>query len=104
MEPRIVQRATMPPAKCVISGDIDGPFIDTGVRCDQVAPYIYLHVPVVEWLARELCEMVPKAEVDAIREAFEGQTERIAELEKFVEAHQAFSTAVEGLEAEPVAA
>lgn len=85
----------MPPANCVVSGDIDGPFIDTGVRCDQVAPYIYLHVPVVEFYARELLEMVPKAEVEAMRKQLEDYSERIAQLERFVEAHQVFANAVE---------
>lgn len=90
----------MPPAKCAVSGDIDGPFIDTGVRCDQVAPYIYLHVPVVEWYARELLEMVPRAEVEAMREQLASYAEKIANLERFVEAHQVFANAVEEMQPE----
>lgn len=101
MEPRIVQSAPMPPAKCAISGDMEGPFIDTGVRVNHVSPYLYLHVPVVEWYARELLEMVPKADVDEIREQFEAQTDRIAELERFAEAHKVFSEAVEGMQEQP---
>jgi hypothetical protein len=57
--PRIVEHASQPPGKCAVTGDIDGPFIDTGK--DIVDPAnanliyrIYLHVPYVEQLARQL--------------------------------------------------
>lgn len=101
MEAKVVQHAPMAPAKCAVSGDIDGPFIDTGVWVRHHDPYLYLHVPVVEYWARELLEMVPKADVDAIREQFEAQTERIKELERFVEAHQVFAEAAEELQDQP---
>jgi hypothetical protein len=55
--PCIVDKATVPPGRCAVTGDIDGPFIDTGK--DIVDPgnpnlifRIYLHVPYVEQMAR----------------------------------------------------
>jgi hypothetical protein len=57
--PRLVEHASQPPGKCIVTGDIDGPFIDTGR--DMVDPLnpnmvfrVYLHAPYVEQLARIL--------------------------------------------------
>lgn len=79
---KIVEKATMPPAKCAVTGDIDGPFIDTGGYCPNVDPYIYLHVPVVEQMARELLGMVPAAEVDELKAKVEELTKKVEVLGK----------------------
>jgi hypothetical protein len=101
MEAQIVDKALLPPGKCIATGDIDGPFIDTGTWANVVGQTrIVLHAPAVEFWAQELLEMVPKAEVEALREQVESYAEKIAQLERFVEAHVAFAAAVEGMEPE----
>lgn len=87
MTPKIVEKANMPPAKCAVTGDIDGPFIDTGAWCANVDPYIYLHVPYVEQLARDLLGMVPKSEIEELRakvEELEGRVEDYGKLARLV--------------------
>ena len=66
--PRIVDRAELPPGKCAVTGDIDGPFIDTGT--DMVDPAninmkyrIYIHLPYLKFnIARDLCGLVDPEE------------------------------------------
>lgn len=77
---KIVERAERPPAKCAVTADIDGPFIDTGAYCPNVDPYIYLHVPLVEQMAREMLGMVPKEDVEKLTEqvaAFGAQVDQM---------------------------
>jgi len=96
MEAQIVDKALLPPGKCIATGDIDGPFIDTGCWANVLGQTrVVLHAPAVEYWARELLEMVPKAEVEALREQVDSYAEKIAQLERFVEAHQDFAQAVE---------
>ena len=54
-----------PPAKCAVTSDIEGPFLDTGSWLPEVDPYIYLHVPLVEQWAREL-GFVDREDYDAL--------------------------------------
>jgi hypothetical protein len=79
---KIVEKATMPPAKCALTGDIDGPFIDTGTYCANIDPYIYLHVPIVEQMARELLGMVPAAEVEDLKAKVKELTKKVEVLGK----------------------
>ena len=56
--PCVVQRAERHPAKCYITGDIDGPFFDTGVDIEDPGNFsmrlrIYLNVSYVRTLARD---------------------------------------------------
>jgi hypothetical protein len=78
----IVEKAEMHPAKCCVTGDIDGPFIDTGSWCDSVDPRIYLHAPLVEQYARDLLGMVPKAEVEKLTKQVENLKEEVEKLRK----------------------
>lgn len=73
MEPRIVERAENAPGQCLVSQDIEGPFIDTGNWAPWVEPYVYLSASYVEGLARDLLGMVPASEVEALRAAIEAQ-------------------------------
>lgn len=90
---RIVTRAEQPPAKCAITGDIDGPFIDTGCWLPEADPYIYLHVPVVEQMARDLLGMVPEEEVTALRDAVEHLSDIVEEQHKKLEAYETLENA-----------
>ena len=99
MEAELVEQGHLPPGKCIATGDIDGPFIDTGCWANVVGQTrIYLHAPAVQFWAQELLEMVPKAEVDAMREQLAAYADRLAGLERFAEARQAFASAVEEIE------
>lgn len=86
----VVNKATRSPARCVVSGDIDGPFFDLGtVRC--INPRLYVHVPVIEACARQL-GMVPVGELQQLRD-------RIAQLEPKAAAWDAYSEHKEAIPA-----
>lgn len=80
----IVDKALRSPGKCILSGDTDGPFIDTGIQSDSITPYVYLHVPVVEYIAREKLGMLTRAEVvemmTELREEIEEKSALTAEV------------------------
>jgi hypothetical protein len=48
----VVQKGELAPGCCVLTGDIDGPFLDTGFVVNQetvgLFPRAYLHVPLVK--------------------------------------------------------
>jgi len=98
---KIVTDATHPPGMCLASRDADGPFFDTGLYARHVDPYIYISCHFVKERAKDL-GMVESEEVDALRERFEAQAEEIARLKRFVEAHQVFEAAVDGLREDEV--
>ncbi len=98
---RIVDRAEMPPAQCAITGDIDGPFIDTGSWAVHdiptpdgwQLPRVYLHVPVVKQMARDLLGMVPEEDVQALREAVDHLSDLLEERNKELEAYRTIEEA-----------
>lgn len=90
---KIVEKATQPPAKCIATGDIDGPFIDTECWAGEVDPYIYLHVPYVEQIARDLLGMVPEKDVQALRDAVEHLTDMVEDQRKELEAYRTIEEA-----------
>mgnify|MGYP001573556033 CR=1 FL=1 len=90
---KIVEKATQPPAKCIVTSDIDGPFIDTGAWAGEVDPYIYLHVPLVEQMARDLLGMVPEEEVASLREAVEHLSDIVEDQRKRLEAYEVLEEA-----------
>lgn len=80
----VVKKATFSPARCVVSGDIDGPFFDLGtVRA--INPRLYVHVPVIEACAKQL-GMVPVAEVEALKTQLAEVESRYAALDRYREA------------------
>lgn len=81
VRPTFVERAKLPPGKCVITGDIDGPFIDCGIKYENRGFWtrMYLHTPWVEQVARDLLGMLPRSEKVRLEA-------RIAELESEKEA------------------
>lgn len=91
---KIVDKATQAPAKCALTGDIDGPFIDTGCWLPEVDPYIYLHVPIVEQMARDLLGMVPEKEVAELEEAVEHLTEVVKEQRQELDAFKTVKKAL----------
>lgn len=70
---QIVKKATLFPAKCLLTGDLDGPFLDTGLYSE--GNRVYLHVPMAQQIGKAV-GMTPAAD-DRITE-LEAQ---VAELE-----------------------
>lgn len=80
MSAHLVERATQHPQKCLFTGDIDGPFIDTGVKFDpggSLYTHAYIHAPYWEQVARELLGMRPASEVEAMQEQVKALGEEI---------------------------
>lgn len=100
MEPRIVEQAPMPPGQCLFSQDIDGPFIDTGVKAPWVSPYGYISVKYVEFLARELLNMIPGHEVTSqiedLKHQLDAYADEVEELRRIVDAHETLEQFQEG--------
>ena len=94
----IVDKALVAPAKCLVSGDIDGPFVDLGIRIPYVDPYAYLHTSVAEQIGLSV-DMVPRREVDAIEERLAALEAESAELREFAAAIQGMQDAEARLEA-----
>lgn len=90
---RIVEKAELPPAKCAITGDIDGPFVDTESWLPEVDPRIYLHVPVVKQIARDLLGMVPEEDVQDLRDAVSHLSDMCEELQEQVKAYETIEQA-----------
>lgn len=82
--PRIVTSPLpYPPHACLATGRDDGPIID--FERDTIAapigadPHVYMKASVIQDTAVELLGMVPKADVDALRETVEQLTEMLEE-------------------------
>jgi hypothetical protein len=78
---QVVQKGELAPGCCVLTGDIDGPFLDTGFVVNQetvgLFPRAYLHVPLVKQMGAAV-GMVTHEELNR-------QNERIKELEDELE-------------------
>ena len=85
--PILIERATEPPGNCIITGDIDGPFIDTGRDIIDPSNYelkyrVYIHAPYVEFnLARDLLGMVSKDDVKALEDERDDLQEQLDALQ-----------------------
>ncbi len=90
MVPHLVDDAKKRPGKCLVSRDIEGPFIDTGCWAREHDPYLYLSVRWVEEQAVNLLGMVPAKEVEerfaGLEAQLKEQGEKLAALECFEEA------------------
>ncbi len=87
--PRIVEHATEPPGKCCLTGDIDGPFVDTGK--DIVDPgnlsltyRLYIHLPYLLELGRRFGNLVDaedqeelESQLESLSAAFEALTQKV---------------------------
>jgi hypothetical protein len=91
MEPKLVDEAKRRPGKCLVSRDIEGPFIDTGCWAREHDPYLYLSVRWVEEVAKDLLGMVPAKEVE---ERFAGLETQLTEQGKKLAALERFESAV----------
>lgn len=80
----IVERGTIGPfAGCILTRDVDGPFLDTKRWVDL--EYGYIHVPFVEEMGRAV-GMVPAAEVASLQERLEAVADECAALRTKAEA------------------
>lgn len=94
--PQIVDKAAWGPGQCLFSQDIEGPWVDTGVRVPWVNPYGYVSVRYWRDVARELLGMVPVEEVQGLRERVEAMGEEIARLQEIVDTEKKLAELREG--------
>lgn len=80
--PFVVQRAGFRPGKCIVTGDIDGPFLDCGIKYEKDGYWnrLYLHLPWVEQVARDHCGMVPRSEVTDLQNRVEAAERKLEAL------------------------
>lgn len=94
----IVQNATMGQAYCVISGTIDGPFIDTGTVCRTVEPYGYINVAVFKDIATKTLHMVDEETHSDVRGQVAELRARVRELEGELEGAAQVVAAIDAIE------
>jgi predicted translin family RNA/ssDNA-binding protein len=79
-----------PPRACVVSNRIDGDFIDFQKSVDALRPtHLYVRRSVVEEAA-ELCGMVPRSEVEEVRETLKAVSERLDEMKEQMQTYAEF--------------
>jgi hypothetical protein len=78
-----VESAAIAPGRCAVTGKSDGPFVDTLIDLDDLPGYgrIYLGFDYVRTIAMDLCDMRPRAEIEAAEDKLALAEARIAELE-----------------------
>lgn len=91
--PRIVE-APLPfaPHNCLVTSRDDGELIDfeADANINEPFPHVVLMRGVVEEAARECCQMVSGAKLDALKLQVEGFAEKVAELQADLDAAKAF--------------
>ncbi len=70
VKPTVVNKARFRPGKCMVTGDIDGPFLDCGIWStpNQEGERVYLQTAWVEQVAKWQLGMVPASEVEGLKE------------------------------------
>lgn len=86
MKATLTDKAEMPPARCIVSGDTSGPFIDTHCYAAEIDPYIYLSANYVKEIARDLLGMVEKEKIEALEEQVEALRVKLEAQEKVEDA------------------
>ena len=84
----VVQRAQLPPGKCIVTHDIDGPFLDCGIEY-EVAGYfnrLYLHLPWIEEMGRKHLGMVPASALEDKDTEIEELKDELLALEMAIDA------------------
>lgn len=101
LEPKIVEQAKRRPGRCLASGDVEGPFIDTGKWTREHDPYVYLSVRWIEEVAHKLCKMVSQDDfeyhVKDLTEQVAKLTEEIGALRRFEDAATEYEEARQGV-------
>ena len=97
----IVQKGELAPGCCILTGDIDGPFLDTGFAYNAetmgVIARAYLHLPLVKQMGRA-AGMVASEEMEAAQAEISRLTEEIGSLERELAEQQAELGAIRTLE------
>lgn len=97
---RLVEKPLkFPPYKCVVTHRHDGELVDFEADFVGVDPHIYLRRTVVEKAAVDLLEMVPKAEVEALRKQLEDLTAEYEDLREYVSKVETASNILEEIAA-----
>ena len=95
MRPKIVYTAEKAPGQCLVSQDLEGPFIDAGCWAPWRDPYVYLSCRWLEEVARDQLNMFHHEKVDEKIAEMQAQLDAYAEeMEKM----RNLSEAAEGLQ------
>lgn len=88
LQPHVVERATHKPGKCVVTGDIDGPFLDCGLEYENRGywHHLYLHLPWIEEMGRKHCGMVSATDYQALKDELKAKDEELEVLQIAFEA------------------
>ena len=80
--PFITKRATQPPGKCAVTGDIDGPFLDCGKSYENRGYWqrLYLHLPWLEEQAVKHLGLVSRDEISSLEDRAEAAEEELEAL------------------------
>lgn len=87
---------------CILTGDIDGPFLDTGYLIQEIDPYVTIHVPVVEAMGREVGMVTAKehddlkAEISNLQSLVAEYGEKVDELHRALDGADAYKSLVRG--------
>lgn len=79
--PRVVPNAELPPAQCVLTGLMTGPFVDTGVDIQPVnfgTPHVYIQRDI----CRELGKVVGMVDVTEVARLHEHNQALVEQLEE----------------------
>lgn len=85
------------PYACAVTGRDDGPVVDFAIELEGVDPHLYLRLSVIEE-AGKLIGMVPKAQVDEVRQRLSDLAEELVEAQRQIAAYEQIKEGIEVLE------
>lgn len=98
---QVVEKGELAPGCCVLTGDIDGPFLDTGFVVNQetvgLFPRAYLHVPLVKQMGVAV-GMVTREELNESNRRIHELEDELASAERELSEQQAFIDAIHTIE------
>lgn len=97
----VVQKAELQPGMCILTADIDGPFLDTGFVVNAelvgIAPRGYLHVPLVRQMGAAV-GMVTHEELNKSNERIAELEDELASANRDLMEAEAFANAIHTIE------
>jgi translation elongation factor EF-Tu-like GTPase len=98
---QVVQKGELAPGCCVLTGDIDGPFLDTGFVVNQetvgLFPRAYLHVPLVKQMGVAV-GMVTHEELNKSNERIRELQDELEQARRDLMEAEAFEAAIHTIE------
>ena len=93
---KITSRPQRMPARCIVSGFTDGPFVDTGVESPYIEPWVYIQVNVLRDMAK-VVGMVPEEELAAAKELNAELEHRVTQLELQLQEQDSYLDGIDAL-------